>query len=139
MKPINEVRTIARSADDVYAYVADMDNFNSWVPGISGFAPPGRPTKVGDTFRFRINGLPMTSTIVTLEPGQRVAYDLATPMGASRVTIEFEEQEPGVTRLTKTQSGDYNWPGRLLGPIVDRLTANAVRAEADMIKQNLER
>ncbi len=109
---VTKVRT-ARSAEDVFAYMADLRNFAAWDPGVKkvvqvdgdggGLDATFDVTVSGTTLRYRtVEYLPHTELLVVAESSSLVSTDRVTvdaEPGGCVVTYDADLQLKGIAKI----------------------------------------
>lgn len=135
--------TIERSADEVWAYAADITRHPEWMGVLDAEVISGRPTEVGamgrETLRFGPWRFVTEFVVSASEPGRHIAWRVA---GGVPFTGEGRlELEPiGSTRTRAVYSGAFRLKGlwRLLEPLVAREARASEAAELQRLKRVLE-
>src|SRR5438445_3302625 len=136
-------QTVERSAEDVWAYAADIRRHPEWMGVTSARILSGEGTKVGSAAVERMKlgprsievGFEVSASI----PAQRIAWRVAggAPM-AGEVALDLEALGPARTRAV--WSGWVALTGllRLIEPLMAGEIANGEAAELRRLKENLE-
>ena len=113
-------RVIARSADDVYKLVSDVERYSTWWPEVTRTEIVSREPDGRVRFRQEASGDTVLMEIVELQPPRRMVTRIADPEQPFGGTWTFEiEPEGSSTRLTITERGEvYNPIFRFLGRFV---------------------
>ncbi len=135
--------TIERSADEVWAYAADITRHPEWMGVVDPEVIRGRPTDVGAMGRETIRLGPwryVAEFVVSAsDPGREIAWRVA---GGVPFSGEYRlELEPiGSTRTRAAWSGTIRLKGlwRLLEPLVAREVRAGEAAELQRLKGVLE-
>lgn len=130
--------TVQAPPDTVWSVLTDIDRWPEWQAGVSSAALEG-DLAAGATFRWKANGLGITSTIQEFEPGRRIGWTgdslgmraihifaLAPQDGGTRVTTE-ESLSGWLARILKIFDADY-----LDESLAGSLRALKARAEAEL-------
>jgi uncharacterized membrane protein len=135
---------IARSADDVFAYIADMANNPTWQKGQQRCVWTSEPPlKMGSTYdqtaRFLGKTIVSSFEVIEYEPVRRIRITSTGGTMRIDVTREVAPNGPGRCTVSATVRGDPPGLMRLLGPAVDRIVRTSVRKDYEQLKQLLER
>jgi hypothetical protein len=136
-------QTIDRSADDVWAYAADILRHPEWMGVASVTMEQGRGTRVGDRATERVKVGPRTIhvelSVAEAIPARRLRWTVAgrSPLRAD-VTLELDALSPDRTRAV--WSGYIGMRGlwRLLEPLMAGEVRSGEAAELRRLKENLE-
>lgn len=133
---------IARSPDDVYAYLADPTRLPEWQQDVQEVrGGTGGPLAAGAEFTevrtFLGTRLESTLEVTAAEPGRE--FSLRTRSGPVQVTVRhlLEPHGPG-TRLTLLGDADPGPLFALAGPFVRRAAERRARSDFERLKQILE-
>jgi Polyketide cyclase / dehydrase and lipid transport len=137
-----EVR-IARSADDVAAYMFDPANDPIWIGGISEVEPLGAtPVGLGSRVRRRASflGRPIdyVMEVVALDPNRRMALHAVQAPMPMDVTYEVEPTPEGAVARVRVQ-GDAGGLYRLASPLVSSQVKRSIEGDVRRLKEILER
>jgi uncharacterized membrane protein len=138
-----EEATIERSADEVWAYAADITRHPEWMGVLDAEVITGRPTDVGamgrQTVRIGPRRYAAEFVVSASDPGRHIAWRVA---GGVPFTGEVRlELEPiGSTRTRAVYSGAVRLTGfwRLLEPLMAREVRAGGAAELQRLKGVLE-
>jgi uncharacterized membrane protein len=136
-------QTIDRSADDVWAYAADILRHPEWMGVVSVTMEQGTGTHVGDRAIERVKVGPRTIhaelTVAESIPARRLRWTVAgrSPLRAD-VTLELDTLAADRTRAV--WSGYIGMRGlwRLLEPLMAGEVRSGEAAELRRLKENLE-
>jgi uncharacterized membrane protein len=122
-------QTIARSAEDVWAYAADIGRHAEWMTVTDARVVRGDGTRVGARGRERIRfgpfGWDVEFEVADADPGRRIAWKSVS--GAPfdlEVTLDLEPVGPASTKATYGADIRLHGLWRLLSPMV-AMEANA--------------
>lgn len=102
---------IAAAVEKVWAVQADIEHWHEWQPDVSSAKLEG-DLAVGTIFRWKANGLAITSTLREVEPKQRLSWTgVALGMKAVHIWI-FEPLDVGTHVITEESLS--GWVPRLL-------------------------
>jgi carbon monoxide dehydrogenase subunit G len=132
---------IARSVEDVFAYLTDVERLPEWQGSVVSSRANG-PLREGSRIveqRSLLGHEAETELEVTAhEPGRRFA--LRTLSGPVELAIDHELEEAGnYTRLHVTASGKPGGLLRLAGRAVEAKARHELHRDFDRLKANLER
>ena len=105
--------TIARSPEDVWAYLTDFANAKAWMTAVDGMTQTTQgPLRVGTRFKFSARGRERETQVTALDPGRQIAltstqggvtatytYRVAPAGGGTEVTLDAVCQASGVWKL----------------------------------------
>jgi uncharacterized protein YndB with AHSA1/START domain len=149
---------IPRPVQDVFSYLADLDNVPEWNSAITAATKitPGAP-RVGTTYRLR-REIPHAGTdhleVAALEPTHRLAlrgtlntyhvrfeYQLSESPSGTSLRNQVELEPEGVARLLPTVAANRIRQAVLanLNELVDRLEADPPRSQGDYAKPDPDR
>jgi len=135
--------TIGRSADEVWAYAADITRHPEWMGVLDAEVIRGRPTDVGamgrETLHFGPGRFATEFVVSESEPGRLIAWRVAGGppfIGEGRLELE----PIGSTRTRAVYSGAFRLKGlwRLLEPLIAREARASEAAELQRLKGVLE-
>jgi uncharacterized membrane protein len=126
--------TIARPADEVFAFVADAANNPRWQQGMRSCAwtsPP--PIGVGSTYRQEATflGRPVVTefAVVAHEPGRSITIQSTSGPFPIRVTRSVTPIDASTCQVDAQISGDPGRFFRLAAPVVERMAQRSVTAD----------
>ena len=141
MISINESTVIARSSEEVFAFVSDQTNAVRWQSGIVDIrrltsGPPAVGTR--HAFTRTLMGKRMTgeNEYVEFEPGKRVAF--RTTSGPGLLASYSVEPTPAGTRLTATLDLDVSGIMSIAEPLVARALKRDVKANLARLRAILD-
>ncbi len=142
---------VERSADDVWAYMADLGNLKSWDPDVLDvqWQPPAA---LGQSFTIVVDlggGRPLVgdARIASLEPGRRIGWEARprapgwiTGRGRSRLIATYSTEPSGAdrTRLTRRLELEGHGLLRVVTPALAFLARRERYAEIENLKRILE-
>jgi uncharacterized protein YndB with AHSA1/START domain len=133
--------TIRRPVEDVFAFVADLENAPKWNYAlVETRKTSDGPVAVGTRYR-QVRSVPTRSEetlkITEWEPNRRFAFvgDLGPFHGA--LVYDFEDVD-GATRLTNTADLEARGLARLAGQLATNRIRDAVAANLAALKELLE-
>lgn len=97
--------------DEVWSVLTDIEHWPEWQAGVSTAALEGE-LAAGATFRWKANGLGITSTIQNLEPGRCIGWT-GDSLGMQAIHHFRLEPQNGGTRVT-TEESISGWLARIL-------------------------
>ena len=145
MAPSVVQTTIARPADEVFAYLRDFANQEIWQkPNVLQVRvePPG-PANVG-TVVHKVRRTPMgklefTEEVTVLDDGQRRWVEVTRTGGIKGTRLEWQVREDPIgARVHLTAEMHGVGINRLLLPIIKRQATHGWRSEQAQLKQILE-
>jgi hypothetical protein len=137
-------QTIGRSADDVWAYAADILRHPEWMGVVDARIVRGTGTEVGSTAIEHVKMGPRTIeaefSVTEAIPARRLRWTVAgrSPMRGD-VTLELERLGPDRTRVVWSGSMGMRGIWRLLEPVMAREVKEGEAAELRRLKANLEK
>jgi uncharacterized membrane protein len=122
-------QTIARSAQEVWAYAADIVRHAEWMTVTDARAVSGDGTQTGargrERMRFGPFGWDVEFEVVDAQPGRRIAWrSISGAPFDLDVSLDLEPSGATSSRATYTADIRLHGPWRLLSPIVS-MEANA--------------
>ena len=119
---LHETRNIDRPSPEVFDYVADFSNIESWDPGVASSekvsdGPVGVGTKFDLVARFGASEIPMTYEVTRYEPGHRVTL---VGRGGSLEAVDDIVFEPvgGGTLVDYTAAITFHGWVRFVAPLM---------------------
>lgn len=136
---IENQTTIARTAEDVFAFVADPSNDPKWHTDVleahrTDDGPVGAGTTYATSFKPFMGQSEGTMTVREYAPPRRVVFDGQVGTMAPTVTLTVEPEGAG-TRLTRRVEIQARGLLRILAPLMTPMA----RKEADRFLANLKR
>lgn len=133
--------TIDRSRDEVFAFLADLENLPRWNYAISETRKSSDgPLAVGSRFH-QVRTVPTyreeTLEVVELEPGERLTVTGTLNTLPARLGYVVESAG-GATVLTSEVELSLRGPLSLVSPLATRRIKSAVAANLGVLKQILE-
>lgn len=128
--------TIARSADEVFAFLADGGNNPKWRGAVLEATPEPGPVGVGSIVRQVHRGpggkrISADYRINEFEPGRRLGFEVIT--GPARPTGRYElEAQGNATKVRFALDWHPKWWQVLLAPAVGRQMVQEIGALADL-------
>lgn len=134
---------IARPADVVFEYIADMSNNPKWQKGMQTCVwTSDPPLRIGSTYdqtaRFLGKSIVSSFEVVELVPGQRIRIVSTSGTMPIDVTRTVRSLDGDRCAVTATVAGDPPRLLKLLGPVLDRLVARSVRGDYERLQQIIE-
>jgi len=116
-------QTIARSADDVWAYAADIDRHPEWMTVTDARVLAGPGTREGargrERLRFGPFGWDVEFEVAEATPGRRIVWkSIAGAPFDLAVSLDLEPMEPSATHATYGADIRLHGLWRLIGPII---------------------
>jgi len=137
-----ESRTIARSPGEVFAFLADLNNFPKWRANLVSFTILTEgPTGVGTRCTEVVQVGPMRATgtcdVTEFSTGRTLAFTAtsATIVYAGRIVVEPWEKG---ARLTLSGDVHPRGPMKLMQPVLRRKLESGIQKEASAVKELLE-
>lgn len=134
--------TINRPSDQVFAYLADLENLPHWNYAIEETRQVSAgPVAVGSRFR-QVRSVPTrreeSLEVVELDPGRRLT--VRGTLNTFPAELEYSiEPDAGTTRLRNTVDLAVHGPLALVSPLVARQIKASVAANLTVLKTTLER
>jgi hypothetical protein len=143
MIQLNETRAIARSPGEVFAFLADLNNFPKWRANLVSFKILTEgPTEVGTRCAEVVQVGPMRATgtcdVTEFSPGKMLAFKATTAGIVYDGRIVVERWENG-SRLTLTGDVYPIGPMKLMQPVLRRKLESGIEKEVSAVKEFLER
>lgn len=143
MAEIAETTSIARSADHVWAALADFGGIGRWAPNVDHSCLTTEGSEgVGTTRRVQVGRIALLERVVEWEPGERLAYSIeGLPPVVRSVTTTWRVEGAGsATAVTVTSAVDTGPrpPQQLIARVVGRGLAKASRQMLAGLKTHLE-
>ena len=136
-------QTIARSANDVWAYAADIIRHSEWMDVTDARVVNGDGTRTGARGRERIRFGPfewdVEFEVSDAVPGRRIAWKALS--GAPfdlEVALDLEPTGPALTRATYGANLRLHGLWRLLSPVVAMEAKNGPARELRQLKAQVE-
>jgi uncharacterized protein YndB with AHSA1/START domain len=141
---IEESVEIARSPEEVFAYLSELDKHGEWQDQIqaSRFETEG-PVRVGtrvtDTRKMGGQEREVTYEVVAFDPPNRVEFKVVDGPVRPHGVLTVEPLDGGArSRVTLALDFEGRGPGRLLLPLVKREAKKQVPHDQAKLKQRLE-
>lgn len=136
-------QTIARSADDIWAYAADILRHPDWMSVTNSTILRGQGSELGDRGRERLGFGPfhwdVEFEITEALPGRRIVWrTLAGGPGDIEVALDLDPVGPTSTRATYSAAIQPRGRWRLLTPVVAMEGKAGPERELRRLKENLE-
>ena len=133
---------INRPADEVFAYISNVDNFPEWAgPVVEVRKGSAEPSAAGHTFTlvqsFLGRRFESPCEITEVEPGRRFAFRSTGGPFPLSFTYTCEPSAAG-TRFTQVGQGDPGSFFRLVGPLFEKAAGRQFRNDAETLKDVLE-
>ena len=124
---------IARTPEDVFAYITDVSNLPAWQAGVKSAT-----LRDGRIEESRVLlGKELNTTLEVVEQEEPTLFTLRALDGPVRVTVRHElEPADGGTRLTVTAEGQV--PGGFAAGLLARGAERQLRKDFERLKQILE-
>jgi uncharacterized protein YndB with AHSA1/START domain len=131
--------TISRPPNQVFSYLADLNNIPKWNPEVKTFVLVTEgPTKVGSRFIEESRLGTVNCTVTEISPDNVIAFDGVSSLMNYTERILIESAESG-TRLTVTATIDLKGLWKILQPIMAGEFKSGAKKELTAIKSNFER
>lgn len=133
---------IDRSADEVFGFLANLDNLTVWQDNVIDVqvTTPG-PIRVGTEYVQTLKMGPTTiegrCRITQLDPGQLFGFNLASKVLDCTGELRLDPV-PGGTRLTSTGSGQLHGVWRVMTPVFQAQVKREAQVEVNRIKTAVE-
>lgn len=123
------VRT-ERSADEVFSFVADLENFTAWDPGVeSSKQVAGDGPGLGAAYEVKASGAELVYEIIEFDPPNRVVAEAKTKLLHSYDVITVEVRQ-GSTYVTYDATLSLNGPLAIgdiaFGVLFDKIAEKAI-------------
>jgi uncharacterized membrane protein len=133
----NEV-IVARPLTEVFAYVADLNNYSEWASGVLDVHPD--ETDMGAfVLTRRLSGRTLRSRfkVIELVPNERIVLQGESAGVPWRSTLSFDDRgdQTGVRGALELRMDGLT---RLASPLLSRMVARSNRADLEGLKQSLE-
>jgi hypothetical protein len=144
MAPIVESVDIARSPDDVFAYVGDLSRHGEWQDQIVAIkvdtdGPTAVGTRATETRRVPGGPRPLTYEITAWDPPRKASFRGVNGPIRAVGTMTVDPVEGGArSRVTLELDFEGHGLGKLLLPLVRRDARKHVPADQARLKQRLE-
>jgi uncharacterized membrane protein len=143
MIEITATADVHRPAEELFAFVADMENNPRWQQGqvsCEWTTPP--PIGVGSRYdqhaRFLGRDIVSTFEVTELEPDRRIRIRTVDGPMPMDITREVEPTGDGRSRVTATIRGGPTGPLRLLDPLTRRMVQRSVRGDYERLGRLLD-
>lgn len=141
---LTAAQTIARPADEVFAFLADAGNNPRWQQGMRSCewtSPP--PIGTGSTYRQQATflGRPVVTEFVVVDhdPGRSITLQSTSgpfPIRVTRAVTPIDDRSCHVDAVIDGEPGRFF---RLAAPVVRRLAQRSVTADYQRLKALLDR
>lgn len=126
---------IAATPEQVWAVQADINHWADWQPDISTIKLEGELT-AGSVFRWKANGLNITSTLEVVEPPQHIGWT-GDSLGMHAIHIwHFERQAEGTRAITEESLS--GWFPRILKLFDENFLEKSLAASLKTLKNRVE-
>lgn len=130
-------KTIGRPAEEVFSFVADVENNPEWQSGMTSCewtTPP--PIRVGSTYRQTASflGRPVISTfeVTEFEPDRLIRFTTIESSFPIDVVRRVEPVADGTCQVVAEISGEPPGPG-VLAPVIRRIAQRSVDGDYDRL------
>ena len=135
---------IERGADQVFAFVSEVQNNPRWQRGQRSCEwTSGPPVRVGSTYDQRAHFLGKdivnSFRVVEFEPGRRVTFTSTGGSFPLTITRRVEPLGPARARFTEEVQGDSKGFYRIAEPLLRLLVKTAIKRDFPRLKAILER
>ena len=142
MIQLNETRTIARSPAEVFAFLAELNNFPTWRANLVSFEILTEgPTDVGTRCAEVVQVGPMRATgtcdVTEFSPGRTMAFTATSAGIVYNGRIVVEPCEKG-SRLILTADVHPRGPMKLMQRVLRRKLEGGIQKEASAVRDFLE-
>jgi len=121
--------------DSVWALESDIDRWPQWQPGVSAARLDG-PLTAGSIFRWKGQGLNITSTLQEVSPPTRISWTGKAP-GIDAIHIWTFEPQGNSTRVVSEESWS-GWLTRLLKLFDARMLEKSMDQSLKVLKSKAE-
>jgi hypothetical protein len=133
---------IQRPLEEVFAFLADLENWSVWRPDLRESEQTSRgPLDVGTTFRQALDvggqRMELFCEVTEYEKNRQLSLDYARDGLWFGLTFYFEPAEGG-TRITGKGAGRMSGLSSLFEPLVDREVNQQIKTSLDDLKSLLE-
>jgi uncharacterized membrane protein len=135
--------SIHRSADDVFAFLADMENNPRWQQGMRSCAWTSEPPlRLGSTYDQEASflGKKITSSfeVVEFAPGERIRIRTTGGSMPIDVTRTVTGRPAGTCTVGAVVRGDSSKLFKIADPLMKRMVERSVRGDYRRLKKLLE-
>ena len=143
MIQLNETRAIARSPGEVFAFLADLNNFPKWRANLVSFKILTKgPTEVGTRCSEVVQVGPMramgTCDVTEFSAGRSMSFKATSAGIVYDGRIVVEPWEKG-SKLTLAGEVYPRGPMKLMQPVLRRKLESGIEKEVSAVKEFLER
>ena len=143
MRTFESEATIARSADEVWSYAADIKRHSEWMSVADARILQGDGTQVGARGRERMVLGPfkwdVEFEVTEALPGRRIVWRAADDSdGEFEVGLDLDATGPTTTRAMYHRGVQLHGAWRLLAPLLAMEGASGVRRELQRLKEKVE-
>jgi hypothetical protein len=143
MIQLNEARTIARSPGEVFAFLADLNNFPMWRANLVSFeiltkGPTDVGTRCAEVVQVGLMRAKGTCDVTEFSLGRVLAFKATSAGIVYDGRIVVEPWESGC-RLTLTGDVHPRGPMKLMQPVLRRKLESGIQKEISAVKEFLER
>ena len=137
-------REIARPADEVFGYLADVSNNPSWQKGMQSCEwtsqpPVGSGSTYSQHARFMGKNIKSSFVVTEFEPGRRIAIETVESTFPIQVERRVESTGPDSCQVSADIGGGPDkGVARLLAPIMTRVAQKSVDRDYDRLVELLE-
>ena len=137
-------REIARPADEVFDYLADVSNNPSWQKGMQSCEwtsepPIGGGSTYSQLARFMGKNIKSSFVVTEFEPGRRIAIKTVESTFPIQVERRVEPTGPDSCRVSaQIGGGPDKGVAKLLAPIMARVAQKSVDGDYDRLVELLE-
>ena len=135
---------IERSADEVFDFLADMENNPDWQRGQQRCTWTSEPPmQLGSTYdqeaKFLGKAIVSSFEVTEFEQGRTIRIVTTAGTMPIDVTRSVEPVTDGTCTVSAVVRGEPPRAMRLLGPLLDRLVRRSVEGDYQRLKEMLER
>jgi uncharacterized protein YndB with AHSA1/START domain len=144
MVDVSVTGTIRAAPEDVFRYLADLENWPSWQSDMkSSTLAEGQPGEVGAVYRYLSKAMGMTfdSTVrlTRVDPPREVAFEddwtgMIRPVGRYLV-----ESAPEGSRVTLNPRPEVRGVGRIMEPLIAFMGRRLNKEHLEALKRELEK
>ena len=139
---LEESTEIHRPADEVFAYISNVDNFPTWAgPVVEVRRTSSGPLVAGQTFtlvqKFLGRRFETPCEVTEVEPSRRFAFRSTGGPFPLSFTYTCEPSAAG-TRFTEVGEGEPGSFFKLVGPLFEKAASRQFRNDAETLKELLE-
>ncbi len=133
---------VQRPLEEVFAFVANLENWAEWQPAFRKSEPSRSPMQVGTRFRQALDvqgqRIEFLCEVTEYEPNEKLSFAYVSEGTSFTFDFVFEPIEDGSTRLTGKGEGHMSGFLGLFEPLVGHEVNKQVKANLEGLKVLLE-